>query len=172
MKQQDEAEFSSFAAAQWPRLYRTAFLLTGDHQLAEDLAQATLTKVYLSWPRIMRMDHPAAYARTIMTNQATSWWRRRSTSELPTEFYRDQLAPGFDDSVAESASVWDAVLALPARQRAVVVLRYYEDLTQAEIADVLGVAEGTVKSHLNSARRALETRLGIEHSFAAGGEHT
>ena len=94
MKQQDEAEFSSFAAAQWPRLYRTAFLLTGDHQLAEDLAQATLTKVYLSWPRIMRMDHPAAYARTIMTNQATSWWRRRSTSELPPSSTGISWRPG------------------------------------------------------------------------------
>jgi RNA polymerase sigma-70 factor (sigma-E family) len=171
MSKRDDAEFTAFVSAQWNALFRTAFLLTGDAQLAEDLTQASLTKVYLAWPRIMRMDHPVAYARKIVANQATSWWRRRSASELPADFSRDENAqPGFDDSVAQSCSVWNAVLALPARQRAVIVLKYYEDMTVAEIADALAMAEGTVKSHTNRALATLGGLLAETPSLTAGGE--
>ncbi|MGH3507942.1 MAG: SigE family RNA polymerase sigma factor [Nocardioidaceae bacterium] len=173
MRQRDEVAFTSFVTAQWPGLLRTAFLLTGDHQLAEDLAQATLTKVYVAWPRITRMDHPGAYARKVMTNQATSWWRRRSASELPADLGAGEAwHEGFDDSVAQSCTVWKAVLDLPRRQRAVVVLRYYQDLTIPEIASVLDMAEGTVKSHLNAAKRTLGAHLGETHTIVAGGEAT
>ena len=148
------ADFAEFVAARSRSLLRTAYLLTGDHQHAEDLVQTTLTKVYLRWPRVSRMDYPAAYARRILVNQAASsrWWRfaRELAPAVP-----DVVGDGYDDRVATSSTVWKAVLALPPRQRAVVVLRYYEDLSEAEIADVLGVAPGTVKSTAHAANRRL-----------------
>ena len=149
-----EAGFSEFVAARSRSLLRTAYLLTGDHQRAEDLVQTTLTKVYLRWSRVCRMDQPTAYARRILINQASSsrWWKtsRELASTMP-ELAHD----GDDDRVATSRTVWNAVLALPPRQRAVVVLRYYEDLSEAEIADVLGIAPGTVKSTAHAANRRL-----------------
>jgi RNA polymerase sigma-70 factor (sigma-E family) len=171
MRQRDEVAFTSFVTAQWPGLLRTAFLLTGDHQLAEDLAQTTLTKVYVAWPRITRMDHPGAYARKVMVNQATSWWRRRSATELPADLaYGEASQEGFDESVAQSCTVWDAVLRLPRRQRAVVVLRYYQDLTIPEIASALDMADGTVKSHLNAAKQTLGAHLVQADTITTRGE--
>ena len=153
----DEVEapgFPEFVAARSPSLLRTAYLLTGDHQRAEDLVQTTLTKVYLRWPRVSRMDQPGAYARRILVNQAASrrWWRasRELTMTMP-----ERPVDGYDDRVATSRTVWNAVLSLPPRQRAVVVLRYYEDLSEAEIAEVLGMAPGTVKSTAHAANRRL-----------------
>jgi RNA polymerase sigma-70 factor (sigma-E family) len=168
MDERDEAEFTAFVAAQWSALHRAAFLMTGDHQLAEDLTQASFTKAYLSWPRISRMDHPAAYVRRTLFNQATSWWRRRSTSELPTDVIEREAEPGFEDTVAVSCVVWNAVLALPGRQRAVIVLHYYEHLSTPEIANLLEMAEGTVRSHLHAARRTLGANL-VDTSAANSG---
>jgi RNA polymerase sigma-70 factor (sigma-E family) len=152
------AEFAEFVAARSRSLLRTAYLLTGDHQRAEDLVQATLTKVYLHWSRVSRMDHPAAYARRILVNEASSsrWWRwsRELRTPLP-----ELALDGYDDRVATSRTVWNAVLALPPRQRAVVVLRYYEDLSEVEIAEVLGMAPGTVKSTAHAANRRLAVVL-------------
>jgi RNA polymerase sigma-70 factor (sigma-E family) len=152
------ADFAEFVAARSRSLLRTAYLLTGDHQHAEDLVQTTLTKVYLRWPRVSRMDQPAAYARRILVNQATSsrWWR--FAGEL-SPAVPEQAGGGYDDRVATTSTVWKAVLALPPRQRAVVVLRYYEDLSEAEIADVLGMAPGTVKSTAHAANRRLASAL-------------
>jgi RNA polymerase sigma-70 factor (sigma-E family) len=172
MRKRDEDGFASFATAQWFALYRTAFLLCGDHQLAEDLVQATLTKMYLGWRRIAAMEQPNAYARKVLVNQATSWGRRRSASELPTDLGIEAQQTGFADSVAQSVVVWNAVLALPPRQRAVIVLKYYDDLTIAEISDSLQMAQGTVKSHLYEARRSLEARLGEAANPVVGGEAT
>jgi RNA polymerase sigma-70 factor (sigma-E family) len=161
MVERDELEapgFSEFVTARSRSLLRTAYLLTGDHQRAEDLVQTTLTKVYLRWPRVSGMDQPAAYARRILVNQASSrhWWKssRELTSSVP-----ELAADGYDDRVATSRTVWNAVLALPPRQRAVVVLRYYEDLSEVEIAEVLGIAPGTVKSTAHAANRRLAGAL-------------
>ena len=152
------ADYTAFVEAQWSPLFRTAYLLTGDYQLAEDLLQTTFTKVLLSWPRISRLGQPGAYARRMMTNQATSWWRRRSSSELPATEFPDRGTPGHEDSVTQSVVMWKALATLAPRQRAVVVLRYYEDLSEAEIAETLGIATGTVKSHCSAAL----SRLTIE----------
>ena len=157
MGERDELEapgFSEFMAAQSRSLLRTAYLLTGDHQRAEDLVQTTLTKVYLRWARVARMDQPGAYARRILVNQASSrrWWRASRELALTVP---ERHVEGYDDRVATSRTVWNAVLALPARQRAVVVLRYYEDLSEADIAEVLGMAPGTVKSTAHAANRRL-----------------
>lgn len=150
----DAPGFSEFVAARSRSLLRTAYLLTGDHQRAEDLVQTTLVKVYQRWSRVAVMEQPAAYARRILVNQASSrrWWRasRELGGEVP-----DLPADGYDDRVATSRTVWNAVLALPPRQRAVIVLRYYEDLSELEIAEVLGMAPGTVKSTAHAANRRL-----------------
>jgi len=158
MDQRDEQDFAQFARAQSSRLFRTAYLLTGDYQHAEDLLQTTLTEVYLRWGRITRMDHPGAYARRILVNGTISRFRRRSVRETPL-LSREPEAPDRADAGVESRDVWDAVLTLPERQRAVIVLRYYEGLTETETADVLGIAVGTVKSHAHAATRALATLL-------------
>jgi RNA polymerase sigma-70 factor (sigma-E family) len=150
--------FAEFVAARSRSLMRTAYLLTGDHQRSEDLVQTTLTKVYLRWTRVSGMDQPAAYARRILVNEATRsrWWR--AAGELTGRLPEMPVSEARDD-VTTSSAVWNAVLALPPRQRAVVVLRYYEDLSEAEIADVLGMAPGTVKSTAHAANQRLAGTL-------------
>ncbi|GAA2115733.1 SigE family RNA polymerase sigma factor [Nocardioides bigeumensis] len=154
----EQVGFVEFVAARSRSLMRTAYLLTGDHQRSEDPVQATLTKVYLKWARVSRMDQPAAYARRILVNEATRsrWWRASGelTGRLP-----ETPADDASERLATSSSVWNAVLRLPPRQRAVVVLRYYEDLSEAEIADVLGIAPGTVKSTAHAATQRLAGAL-------------
>ncbi len=152
------ADYTAFVEAQWSPLFRTAYLLTGDYQLAEDLLQTTFSKVFLKWQHISRLGQPAAYARTMLTNQATSWWRRRSSSELPTSQCPEQGTASHEEAVTQSLIMWKALATLAPRQRAVVVLRDYEDLSEAEIAETLGIATGTVKSHCSAAL----SRLTIE----------
>jgi RNA polymerase sigma-70 factor (sigma-E family) len=133
--------------------------MTGDYQRAEDLLQTTLVRLYQRWARVQVMDHPLGYARKVLASQAASWWRRRSSHESLVVL-RDEPAWGDQvDEVAEHERVWRAVLSLPPRQRAVTVLRYYEDLSEAEIALTLGMAPGTVKSHGHAAARRLAALL-------------
>ena len=170
MRQGDDERFTDFVRAHSGSLFRTAYLMTGDYQRAEDLLQTTLVRVYQRWPRVERMDWPVGYARKVLASQASSWWRRRSSHESPT-LIRDQ--PTWQDQteeVAEHERVWQAVLTLPPRQRAVTVLRYYEDLSEAEIAETLSMAPGTVKSHAHAASRRLADRLGEPVSSAPPGE--
>lgn len=161
-----DEEFDAFMTASWASLYRTAVLMTGDRHLAEDLLQNTMGKVYKAWPRVSRVDHPRSYARTVLAHEVASWWRKKSSSELPTEDWPDTGLPGHDDSVVAKVLVWRTLQELPPRQRAVVVLRYYEDLTEAEIAAALAISAGAVKSHAHQALRSLERRL----SASAGNE--
>jgi RNA polymerase sigma-70 factor (sigma-E family) len=132
--------------------------MTGDYQRAEDVLQVALVRVYQHWPRVDKMDQPAAYARRVVVNQAVSWWRRRSSHESLT-LSVEPVWDGRVDDVAEHERVWTAVLSLPRRQRAVTVLRYYEDMTEAQIAETLGMAPGTVKSHCHAAIRRLAELL-------------
>ena len=155
-----DVAYTEFVHSQWAALYRTAFLLTGDHQRAEDVVQTALMKLYLAWPRVVSMSHPAAYARTMVVNQLTSWWRLRSNSERPTPNRTDQALPAFDEGLVEARALWTQVLALPPRQRAVIVLRYYEDRSEAEIAEILGISAGSVKTHAHHAMATLRGRLG------------
>ena len=155
-----EAEFDGFVAGAWARLFRTAYALTGDHQLAEDAVQAGCAKAYAHWPRIQRMAAPEAYVRRIVTNEIFSWWRRLSwRSERPTENLRETPAEGHEAAVTTSDEVWAALRLLPPRQRAVVVLRYYEDLSEKEIARVLSIKPGTVKSQCSAGMRRLRVLL-------------
>ena len=159
MRQSDEDHFAAFVAANSATLFRTAYLMTGDYQRAEDLLQTTLVRVYQRWTRVEEMERPVAYTRKVLVNQATSWWRRRSSHELPVLLRDDRSWDGRVDDVAEHERVWAAVLSLPPRQRAVTVLKFYEDLSEAEIAATLDMAPGTVKSHGHAAARRLAVLL-------------
>jgi RNA polymerase sigma-70 factor (sigma-E family) len=160
MRQSDEDGFTDFARAYSATLFRTAYLMTGDYQRAEDLLQTTLVRVYQRWPRVETMDQPAAYARKVLVSQVVSWWRRRSSHELRLPLRDEPALRDRMDEVVEHERVWKAVLSLPPRQRAVTVLKYYEDMSEAEIAKTLDMAPGTVKSHAHAAGRRLADLLG------------
>ncbi|MEJ7773660.1 MAG: SigE family RNA polymerase sigma factor [Nocardioidaceae bacterium] len=159
MDEQARADFTSFVNAHWASMFRTAYLLTGDHHLAEDLTQGAFTKAMLSWSRVREAREPAAYVRKIVVNQTFAWRRRRSSGEVPTDDLYDATVSGHDDRVASAHDVWAALLRLPPRERAVMVLRYYHDLSEAEIAETLGMARGTVKSHASAASKTLATLM-------------
>ncbi len=160
VSRREDEEFDAFMTASWSSLYRTAVLMTSDTHLAEDMLQNAMGKVFKSWHRVSRVEHARSYARAILANEVSTWWWRQSSSELPVETWPESTStPGLDDQVVDADLVWQALATLPVLQRAVVVLRYYEDLSGAEIASVLGISEGAVKSHTHRALRALETAL-------------
>ena len=152
-------EFAELVAATWGSLYRTAYLILGDHGLAEDLVQTALARTYASWRRVRDVGAAPAYARTTLVNTAAEWIRKRSwRRELPTETLTEPQMEGADPSLRPT--VVAALASLAPRQRAVVVLRYYEDLSVAEAARVLGCSEGTVKSQTHDALKVLRSHLG------------
>jgi len=160
-----DEDFVEFVSARWARLYRTACVLTLDPATAEDVLQIAMERTYLRWHRVRRMDDPAAYVRKVMVNAALSArqrpWRRL---ESPRDVLPERPLPAAEGGVVDHVALWPLVCALPERQRAVVVLRYYEDLTERETAEVLGCSVGTVKSQAHDAIRAL--RRGLDASLA------
>ena len=153
-----DAEFTEFVHAAWPGLYRTAYLMVGDHQLAEDLTQTALAKTYASWRKVREPAAAPAYARVVLANTAASWFRRRSwRNERPTATLPDA---GVEHDPSTRPAVVDALATLAPRQRAVVVLRYYDDLSVREVAHALGISEGTVKSQTSDALARLRAVLG------------
>jgi RNA polymerase sigma-70 factor (sigma-E family) len=150
-----DEDFAEFVGARWGSLYRLAYLLAASPTGAEDLLQTTLEKAYMNWGRIGRMEYAEAYVRRMLANTMISGRRRAWTREQPS----DQLPEAWGDSedmpVLDRSLLWPLICALPERQRAVIVLRYYEDLSEAQIADVLGCAPGTVKSQASAAMAAL-----------------
>ena len=163
MRAREREEYVRFVQARYASLYRAALLLTGNHHTAEDVVQATWVKAYASWPRVRRADRPVAYVHRMLANEVVSTRRRRSAHEVPTdrpgELAGAVIQVGPEDAVVEAQVVFAALATLTERQRAVVVLRYYADLTEAEIADALGIAPGTVKGHARAALAALATGL-------------
>jgi RNA polymerase sigma-70 factor (sigma-E family) len=150
--------FEEYAAARSTALLRTAYLLTGQRADAEDLLQVTLVKVFLAWDTVRRADAPDAYARRTMLNAFVSGRRpARVTRERLVVVLPEQ--PARDPDPTDRLSLWPHLAALPPRQRAVLVLRYYEGLAEAEIAEVLGMARGTVKSTASAALASLRTRM-------------
>ncbi|MBZ5736327.1 SigE family RNA polymerase sigma factor [Nocardioides sp. TRM66260-LWL] len=144
--------FEEFVRARSTALGRTAFLLTGDVHLAEDLLQQALVQAARRWERIE--GRPEAYVRRILYTQNVSWWRaRRHVREQPLEPWHDR--PASADDVELRADLLDAMRRLTPRQRSVLVLRYVEDLTEAQVADVLGIRPGTVKSTAREAAARL-----------------
>ncbi|WP_328524576.1 SigE family RNA polymerase sigma factor [Kribbella sp. NBC_00359] len=145
-------DFDEFVRGSATRLLRTAVLLTGDRAAAEDLVQETYERIYVHWPRI-RTGLPEAYARKTLANLAANRWRtrRRRPAEVALADDHDRPTPDGSESYAVRHELLAALQTLPPRQRAVIVLRYYEDLTEIQTAEALGCAVGTVKSQTSRA---------------------
>jgi len=156
----DLQEFEQYVVARWVGFHRLALLLAGSEVAAQDLMQVTLEKVFVAWPKITTMASPDAYVRRIMLNSLISTRRlARNRREVATAEPPDQGSDSAEQEVLDHALLWPMVCALPTRQRAVIVLRYYEDLSEREIAAELGCTVGTVKSTAHDAMNAL--RRGI-----------
>jgi len=140
----DKVDFDAFVVSRSHALLRTAYLLVQDEDLAEDLLQTALTKAWFAWQRIN--GDPEPYVRRVLVTTSVSWWRRRWTRELPFPDLPERPSPDTACGPVDGQDLWDAIGHLPRRQRAVVVLRYLEDRTEAETADLLGCSVGTVKS--------------------------
>lgn len=153
-----DASFEAFVAARSRHLLHAAHLLTGDRHRAEDLLQTALTRAYLRWDRI---DEPEGYVRRTMVNAHTDWWRKKPWREQSTDLVPDVAAPDVSGSYEERDAVLAALATLSGRQRAVVVLRYYEGLSEAEIACALGCSAGTVKSAASRAMAKLREHPGL-----------
>lgn len=154
------AEFDAFVVASSGRLQRYAYLLTGSSADAEELVQETLVKVYLAWQRVTVEGSPFAYTRAAMTHTHVSRWRtrmRRNATEQRWQLDRSAGSPGesYESDADERDEMWRLLATLPPRQRAVVVLRFYEDLSERDTATVLGCSVGTVKSQLSRALAGL-----------------
>jgi RNA polymerase sigma-70 factor (sigma-E family) len=156
----DVTAFSEFVEARSASLFRSAYLMVGDHQLAQDLLQEALVKTLLAWPRLRDRANVDAYTRRIIVTTAISWRRRRSFHERPRDTLPERVDPDLVDAVVTHDAVVAALLTVPPRQRAAIVLRYYDDLTEAQTADVMGCSVGTVKSQVSVGLRRLREALG------------
>ncbi len=163
----EKPEFDDFVAARSTALLRTAYLLTHDHALAEDLLQTALTRSWFAWNRIS--GHPEAYVRKVLVNTFASSWRRRWNGELATAELPERDIVDAADAISTEHDLWAAMGRLPRRQRAVIVLRYFEDLTEVQTADALRCSVGTVKSQASKALAKLRIDPGLaEHHAGAG----
>lgn len=167
---QPAGSFTEYVARRHQPLLRTAYVLTGNRHDAEDLVQTTLAKTYLAWDRIRDPCAVDAYVRRAMVNTSRSAWRRRRVREVLSGDVPEQAyQPSTPEAAELHEMLWQLLGTLPHRQRAVLVLRYYEDLSEADTARVLGMSVGNVKS---TASRAL-TRLRPEaHVVRAAGTQT
>jgi RNA polymerase sigma-70 factor (sigma-E family) len=161
-----DVEFEEFVLTRSPALLRTAYLLVRDLQLAEDLLQTSLTKAWFAWNRVD--GDPEPYVRRILVTTSVSWWRQRWTHETPAAFVPEQAMPEGAEWPAHGDEVWKALGRLPRRQRAVVVLRYVEDRTEAETARLLGCSVGTVKSQCFKALAKLRLDSGLAIEMGGG----
>jgi RNA polymerase sigma-70 factor (sigma-E family) len=151
-------EYDDVYAALWPRLVRTAYAVSGDLGVAEDAVQTAFAKAYRSWRRISRLEAPEAYLRRMVVNEVLNDHRKaRRRHEITSSEPPDR--PAVLDDGHHDDELWRAISSLPPRQRAVLVLRYYEDLSEQQIADALGCRPGTVKSQASAALATLRTRL-------------
>ncbi|WP_432190373.1 SigE family RNA polymerase sigma factor [Streptomyces sp. Tue6028] len=144
-------EFQGFMAARWPALVRTAYLLTGSHHSAEDLAQSALARAFVKWHRVRDSNDPAAYVRQIMIRCHADQFRRSRVREWFTGHLPDTAAPSHETSRDQREALVHALGQLPARQRTAVVLHFFDDMTHAQIATALGTRESTVRSQLSRA---------------------
>jgi RNA polymerase sigma-70 factor (sigma-E family) len=158
----EDGGFAQFVVARERALLRTAWLLTGDWALAEDLVQTALVRAWPRWERITRRDHPEVYVRRVMVNTWASWTRRRWRGERPAAPMPDRPDPGdMATEVTVRMAVRGALASLTRRQRAVIVLRVFDDMSEAQVAGVLGCSVGTVKSTMSRALAKLRESLPI-----------
>ena len=161
-----DREFSAFVAARRPHLRRLAFLVSGDAQVAEDILQIALMKVYLAWPRIRSRDRPESYVRTVLV--------RVTIDESRRPWRRESAVPAVPDAAVTAPGVVDdallrALRSLPTGQRTAVALRYWEDLSIEETAAVMGCSTSTVKSHSARGLARLRTVLATAGAQPGGG---
>ncbi|MEV4358634.1 SigE family RNA polymerase sigma factor [Nonomuraea sp. NPDC051941] len=151
-----DAEFVSFVRHRGDHHLKTAVLLTGDWHTAEDLVQSCLGKLYRVWHRLDTSSDPDAYLRRILVNTYRSWWRARWRREIPRAELPELPGPGdVGDTRAVAEDVRQALARLPARQRTALVLRFFADLPEAEVADLMGCSPGTVKTHTHRGLQAM-----------------
>jgi RNA polymerase sigma-70 factor (sigma-E family) len=173
--------FEEFVAGRGQALQRFGYALTGDWALAEDLLQTALARAYPRWSRVRR-DDPEGYVRKIMVNTWCSWWRRRWRGEVPALQLPEVAGPDRFTEVDQRQALRAALAQLPPRQRAVVVLRYHQDLSEMQVADLLGISVGTVKSQSAKALAALRMQAALapyqtgsgqadSHQSSAQGSH-
>ena len=154
--------YEEFADSRLPALLRYAVMLTGDPHLAQDVVQETMVRVQLNWRRVARADAPERYVRRMLTNQYIDWRRGSwlSRVRLRAEPAEQVAVPGdHSQDTADRDEIWSWLARLPRRQRAALVLRYYEDLPDAEIAEILGCAVGTVRASISRALATLRADL-------------
>lgn len=156
-----DAEFREFVGTRGRALLRSAYLLTGNLADAEDLVQSALAKTYQAWERIEDRKALDGYVRRAIVNTHISWWRRRRLDEYPTDDIPDQPAADTSGNSELHDTLQRAIDKLPQRMRAAVVLRYFEDMSEAEVADILGVSQGTVKSTVSRAVAKLRTDVDL-----------
>jgi RNA polymerase sigma-70 factor (sigma-E family) len=156
--------FAAFVRTRADHHLQMTVLLTGDYSYAEDLVQASMVKLYRAWPRLDTSTDLDAYLRRIIVNTRLSWWRQRWRRETPVDVLPEEAVPGGDPAERHVLGmlVRQSLARLPRQQRAVLVLRYCEDLPEAEVAALLGCSPGTVKSHAHRGLRALRELLGGE----------
>ncbi|MFJ7047321.1 SigE family RNA polymerase sigma factor [Streptomyces sp. JV178] len=173
-KQARDEEFQSFLVGRWPRLMRTAFLLTGEQHAAEDLVQTTLEQVYAAWRRVASRDDPDTYVRRVMINAHARRHRRRLKEFLAPRTDSDLVpeVPDSGDRIAQAddrGALLTALSQLPPRQREAVVLRYWEDLSESQAAEAMGCSVGSVKSNAAKGLAKLRAIPGLAETVTQGG---
>jgi len=169
-QRRDTRAFSEFVEARSHALLRTAYLLVGDHQLAQDLLQEALIKTLIAWPRLRDPAKVDAYVRRTLVTTAITWRRRRSFHERPVEFLPEIPASDPVEVLATHQVLISHLRDLSPRQRAAIVLRYYEDLTEFQTAEVMGCSVGSVKSHVSIGLGRLRERMGPAFDLALTGD--
>jgi RNA polymerase sigma-70 factor (sigma-E family) len=161
-----DAEFAAFVRRRGNHHLRTAVLLTGDWHTAEDLVQTCLVKLYRAWPRLDTGTDPDAYLRRILVNTQRSWWRARWRREVPMATFPDRSAPAAEEHRhAIGEEVRRALATLPVRQRTALVLRFFEDLPEAQVAELMGCSVGSVKTHTHRGLHAMRRLLPLAAEF-------
>jgi RNA polymerase sigma-70 factor (sigma-E family) len=167
-RQEDVSVFSEFVSVRSQALYRFAYVVVGDHQLAQDLVQEALVKAYVAWPRLRDQTKVEGYVRRTIVTTAISWRRRRSFHEPPIEHVPDIGVADDPEALATGGAMWAQLRALPVRQRTALFLRYHEDLSEAQTAELMGCSVGTVKRQVFVALRKLRDEAGLGADLPVG----
>jgi RNA polymerase sigma-70 factor (ECF subfamily) len=158
--------FEEFYAREYPAVVGLAFALSGSRAGSEDLAQEAFLAAHRDWDRVGTFERPDVWVRRVVSNKSMSMFRRRYAEARAMARFAMRAAATLPELTAEDAEFWAAVRSLPRRQAQVIALRYLEDRTVAEIAEILGTAEGTVKKHLHDGRQAVVRKLRLEEDDA------
>jgi RNA polymerase sigma-70 factor (sigma-E family) len=158
----DTEEFCAFVASRSAALFRVAYLVIGDHQLAQDLVQEALAKTYVAWPRLHDVSNAEAYTRRVIATTAISWRRRRGFHERPAAHLPEPHQADPAGATVLHDALWACLRDLPPRQRTAIVLRHYVDLSEAQTAETMGCSVGAVKSSVSAGLRRLRERVGSD----------